>query len=254
MPFTFSHPALILPLNLLSKKWFSITALIIGSILPDLEAFLRLKSEKDQSHSWDALFWFGLPFGLILSFIFHFWVRNPFIYNLPSFFQKRFNQYATFNWWQHIKTNVGAVLFSFLLGGASHLIWDSFTHYDGVLLKLNPDWDRNTTLFGYSIEIVYVIQHVNTLIGLVIIAVAVWQLPVNHTQRIQKNWLPYWLIVSAIAAVIFMVRYLTLDEFKIDDVVVSGLTALFIGILITSFFYLKKYIAAVPSIERNEKL
>ncbi|WP_113654854.1 DUF4184 family protein, partial [Pedobacter namyangjuensis] len=30
MPFTFSHPAIVLPLTYLPKKWFSLTGLVIG--------------------------------------------------------------------------------------------------------------------------------------------------------------------------------------------------------------------------------
>ncbi|WP_240482010.1 DUF4184 family protein [Flavobacterium psychrophilum] len=39
MPFTFSHPAIILPLRYLPRQWFSLTGLIIGSLTPDFEYF-----------------------------------------------------------------------------------------------------------------------------------------------------------------------------------------------------------------------
>ncbi|SEF46838.1 protein of unknown function [Flavobacterium urumqiense] len=41
MPFTFSHPAIILPF--LKNKKLSATALIIGSMSPDFEYFFRMK-------------------------------------------------------------------------------------------------------------------------------------------------------------------------------------------------------------------
>ena len=41
MPFTFSHPAAVLPLRLLPRHWFSLTGLVIGSMVPDFEYFLR---------------------------------------------------------------------------------------------------------------------------------------------------------------------------------------------------------------------
>lgn len=241
MPFTFSHPAVVLPLNYLPKKWFSITALIVGSLMPDLEAFLRFKSEKDQSHSWDALFWFCLPLGLAISFLFHLIVRNPFIFNLPPFFQKRFINYAGFDWLAYFKKNVAVVLLSLLIGGASHLIWDSFSHYEGVLLKLNPEWNRNTTILGYSIEIVYVIQYLNSILGLAIIAFAVLQLPAQNKRSVSQNKLLYWLYVAGIASLIFIVRWLLMDTYKIDDVIISALTAAIIGVGITSLLYHKKY-------------
>ena len=39
MPFTFSYPAIVLPLTYLPRRWFSLTGLIIGSLTPDFEDF-----------------------------------------------------------------------------------------------------------------------------------------------------------------------------------------------------------------------
>lgn len=241
MPFTFSHPALVLPLNYLPKKWVSLTALVVGSIMPDLEAFLRFASKKEESHTWDALFWFCLPLGLIICLLFHQIVRNPFILNMPPFLRNRFIKYTEDNWLVYFKKNTVVVLICFLIGGASHLVWDSFTHYEGVLLQLNPDWDRNTTILGYSIEIVYVIQYANSLLGLLIVLFAIWQLPVKKETYLQQNRLSYWMLVLLITAVIFTVRWFTLDNFKIDDVIVSGLMALLVGVGFTSLLFYKKY-------------
>ncbi|WP_220463965.1 DUF4184 family protein [Adhaeribacter radiodurans] len=41
MPFTFSHPAIVLPLTLLLRKWYSLTGLVIGSLTPDFEYFYQ---------------------------------------------------------------------------------------------------------------------------------------------------------------------------------------------------------------------
>ena len=43
MPFTFSHPAIVLPLVRKSGHWFSATGLIIGSLTPDFEYFMRMR-------------------------------------------------------------------------------------------------------------------------------------------------------------------------------------------------------------------
>jgi hypothetical protein len=42
MPFTFAHPAIVLPLKHLPKRWYSLTGLIIGSMTPDFEYFIRM--------------------------------------------------------------------------------------------------------------------------------------------------------------------------------------------------------------------
>ncbi len=91
MPFTFSHPAIVLPLNYLPKKWFSLTGLVIGSLTPDFEYFIRMKIKSEYSHTLEGLFWFDLPLGVLLAFIFHNIVRNNFYNNLPLFFKSRFS-------------------------------------------------------------------------------------------------------------------------------------------------------------------
>jgi hypothetical protein len=63
MPFTASHPAIILPLIYLPGKWISLTGLVIGSMTPDFEYFERMSVQSDYSYSqlracyakaWDA--------------------------------------------------------------------------------------------------------------------------------------------------------------------------------------------------------
>ena len=50
MPFTFAHPAIVLPFYK-KPKFFSMTTLIIGSMSPDFEYFLRVKIKSDMSHT-----------------------------------------------------------------------------------------------------------------------------------------------------------------------------------------------------------
>jgi hypothetical protein len=56
MPFTFAHPAIILPLY---KKphLFSMTALIIGSMVPDFEYFLKVAVKSALNHSLAGIFY-----------------------------------------------------------------------------------------------------------------------------------------------------------------------------------------------------
>lgn len=105
MPFTFSHPAIVLPLTYLPKKWYSLTGLVIGSIAPDFEYFIRIKVQSNYSHTWFGLFYFNLPLGIILAFIFHNIVRNTLIQNTPIFLQQRFNKVISFQWNNYFKKN-----------------------------------------------------------------------------------------------------------------------------------------------------
>ncbi|MCO6555060.1 hypothetical protein A9G26_00655 [Gilliamella sp. Bim1-2] len=87
MPFTFAHPAIILPLY---KKphLFSMTALIIDSMALDFEYFLIMEVKSALSHSLAGIFLFDLPMTLVIAYIFHFIIRNVLIKNLPNFFYK----------------------------------------------------------------------------------------------------------------------------------------------------------------------
>src|SRR6188768_3414024 len=98
MPFTFSHPAIILPLTCLPRKWFSLTGLVIGSLTPDFEYFLRMKIQGHYSHTISGIFCFDLPLGILLAFIFHNVVRNSLFDNLPTILKSRLLAFKHFDW------------------------------------------------------------------------------------------------------------------------------------------------------------
>ena len=84
MPFTTSHPAIVLPLKMLKPRWFSLTGLMAGAMAPDLLYFLMMQtSYRGVSHSWLGLFVFCLPAGIAFSFAFHHLFKQPVIHNLP---------------------------------------------------------------------------------------------------------------------------------------------------------------------------
>src|SRR3954466_10416451 len=97
MPFTFSHPAIVLPL-LKKRHLFSATALIIGSMTPDFESFILVTDIKIFSHYWIAVLLMDVPLGLALMFLFHGVIRDPLIANLPAPLEERFGKYMNFNW------------------------------------------------------------------------------------------------------------------------------------------------------------
>lgn len=240
MPFTFSHPAIVLPLYYLPKKWFSLTALVIGSLMPDLEAYMRFSSQKAESHNWPALIWFCLPAGLLLSLLYHQFVRNSFVNNLPPWLQQKIAPYTRFDWLQYLKENKLSVVISFVIGGASHLLWDSFSHFGGLLQKIDPALGGNTRIGDYNIEIPYLIQYLNSIIGLLVIVVVILSLPRHKEIKINKKWWQYWLVVISIATVVFAIRWLFMDTFKIDAIIVSIFTALLIALFICSLLFYKR--------------
>ncbi len=159
MPFTFSHPALVLPLSFLPRHWFSMTGLIIGSLTPDFEYFLRMKIQSDYSHTLSGLFWFDLPLGILLTFIFHNIVRNSLFDNLPSTLYTRFASFKKFDWNYYFTRNWFVVIISIIIGAASHIFWDSFTHFDGYFVQTIPDLSKSTDIYGIKIQVLKKLQH-----------------------------------------------------------------------------------------------
>ena len=51
MPFTFAHPAAIIPINSRFKSKFCLTGLVLGSMAPDFEYFIRLKPYSAYGHN-----------------------------------------------------------------------------------------------------------------------------------------------------------------------------------------------------------
>ena len=233
MPFTFSHPAIILPLTYLPRKWFSLTGLVIGSLTPDFEYFLRMRIKSNYSHTMDGLFWFDLPLGLLLAFIFHNIVRESLFNNLPPFLKSRFSTFKQFDWNRHFKQNWLVVTISIIIGAASHIFWDSFTHDHGYFVQTIPALQNSVDFLGRQIPILKILQHSSTLIGGLVIAFAIYKLPTITTEKENIN-LKYWTILATLTLTIIAVRLLSgLDPKQYGNVIVTGISAGLISLTIT---------------------
>jgi hypothetical protein len=234
MPFTFSHPAIVLPLTYLPKKWFSLTGLVIGSLTPDFEYFLRMRIKSNYSHTIDGLFWFDLPLGILLAIIFHDIVRNSLFDNLPTFFKSRFSAFRQFDWNGHFKRNWLVVVISILIGAASHILWDSFTHENGYFVQTSPGLINTVDLFGRQIPIFKILQHSSTIIGGLVIAFAVYKLPKDKIENDNLN-LKYWTIFAGLTLTIIAIRILYgIDIRQYGNVIVTSISATLISLILTS--------------------
>ena len=233
MPFTFSHPAIVLPLTFLPRQWVSLTGLVIGSLTPDFEYFLRMRIKSNYSHTIDGLFWFDLPLGLFLAFIFHNLVRASLFNNLPTFLKSRFLTFKQFDWNRHFKRNRLIVTISILIGAASHIFWDSFTHDHGYFVQTISALQNSVDFLGRQIPILKILQHSSTLLGGLVIAFAIYKLPTNKTENENIN-LKYWAILAGLTLTIITVRLLSgLDIKQYGNVIVTAISAGLISLTIT---------------------
>jgi Domain of unknown function (DUF4184) len=226
MPLTFSHPAIILPAKYLPERWVSMTGLIIGSIAPDFEYFIRMRVESMYSHTWTGMFWFDLPLSILLTFIYHHIIRNPLICNLPVFLKKRLSRYMDFNWMQYFKHNFLKVIICLLVGISSHIFLDSFTHPHGDFVKLIPFLHQETTVFGINMLTFKLAHYISTFIGAFIVGYAIIRIPKATDYAKSRNPFYYWFIVIGTGVVLANIRILLgipyWDYYTVATSAVSG--------------------------------
>ncbi|MEP7255453.1 MAG: DUF4184 family protein [Ferruginibacter sp.] len=240
MPFTFSHPAIVLPMQYLPRRWYSLTGLITGSLVPDFEYFLRMKIQSNYSHTVIGLFWFDIPLGLLLTFIFHNLVRDSLFDNLPASLKSRLLGFKQFNWNSYFKASWPVVTISILIGAASHILWDGFTHWDDYFVMTIPALTNWVHIFGKPFPVFKVLLFFSNLIGGLVVVFALFKLPADKNITSQFN-LKYWSILTSLTITIFTIRFLNGLNFKLyGHLAVAAISATLISLILTSLLTRQK--------------
>ena len=240
MPFTFSHPAIVLPLTYLPKRFYSLTGLIIGSLTPDFEYFIRMKVQSDYSHTLAGLLWFDLPLSFLLAIIYHNLMRDCLINNLPNVLKSRLSVYKTFDWNNALKNRFFIILISLLIGSASHLLWDSFTHRTGFIVQTFPSLISEINIGTIHIPIFKILQHLSSIIGGLAIIIAFWKLPLNKFTTNNNNF-KFWIITFCITVLIFLIRFSNGIDYKLfGNLIVTFISALILALFSTTLILRNK--------------
>lgn len=169
MPFTVSHTAAALPFR---RARLVTSALVVGTMAPDFEYFLALKAHDRFGHTFPGVFVLTLPVSLLVLWMFHSFVKVPAAALLPQRLQSRVVVYlGKFRYWGPAR--FAWIVFSILVGIATHLLWDSFTHMGGypcahwAFLRLPVA----VPILGVT-PCYKVLQHSSTVLGL--LSVAAW--------------------------------------------------------------------------------
>ena len=167
MPFTLAHAAAALPFR---RTRLVLSALVIGCFSPDFEYFLRLVPRGRFGHTPMGLFAFDLPLSVLIFWLFHAYAREPILAWLPPAFRQRIPANSALSSLRNIR-GVALVLASIIIGAATHILWDSFTHPffwpDQYLHFLHRT--IQLPLLG-QVRYTKFFQHLSTLVGLVVLA------------------------------------------------------------------------------------
>ena len=170
MPFTFAHPAATLPLLRPLGQYGVMSALVIGSLTPDLPYLLPLGAVHIASHTIAGVFWFCIPIGLLSYATFHILLKGPLLGLLPDFLFSRLGAYAA-RFQSLPPVSWASVLASLFFGASTHLIWDSFTHQGAPAVNLFPVLQSHLFSVGtYQVYLFKLLQHASTSIGLLLLA------------------------------------------------------------------------------------
>ena len=170
MPFTLSHPAAALPFRSVLGSLGSASALVAGSMVPDLPYFVPLGIDGPESHSAAGILWFDLPAGIALWVIYAVLVRAFVLDLLPLGVLRRLDHPEG----RPILAarRLVAVAVSVVVGATTHVVWDAFTHASGAGVDLFPSLGTPVrVLDGYAPETYTLLQLGSSLGGLVVLGI-----------------------------------------------------------------------------------
>jgi len=236
MPFTFSHPALVLPFTKIRASYVSASCLIAGSIIPDFEYFIRMKASGRFGHTILGAFVLDLPLALIVLVIFHLLVKKYFINNLPVYFQSRLILLRDFDFLKNFQQNFLGYTLCLLIGIFSHFAWDSFTHANEFFIVRTKEMNESISFWGLPAAPLYkYLQHSSSLLGFGFIFYFFHHLPKRSVVHIKIRYF-YWSGIILLASVIFLLRWSLGFEY-FADVAATVMSSILSGIILTSLLF-----------------
>jgi len=176
-----------------SRRRLRLAALVIGSTTPDHEYFLHLNTVGRFSHTLPGLFLVCLPLGWLSLWLFDRFGRRGAQRLLPSGWRLLA---------QPPPSSLLATSSALLLGAASHIAWDAFTHAGGWGVRLLPMLAEAVRIGPLAMPAFKVLQHGSTILGVAVLALVCreWaqrQPPVSHSELWRRAFIPAAVLAAA---------------------------------------------------------
>jgi hypothetical protein len=169
MPLTVAHAAAALPFRKFNLVW---SAFLVGSMAPDFPYVIGSTRYRDLGHYFPGVALFTLPASFAVLWFYHWAIKRPVTELLPIGMQQRLrDQLGEFSF--DGAGRMWAITVSIILGIATHLVWDSFTHAH-TWPWLHFAWLRyaiKVPLVGWMSTFMF-LQYVSTFVGF--FALGVW--------------------------------------------------------------------------------
>lgn len=218
---TIAHPAAVLPLRGLGLP---LSAMVIGSMTPDLPVFSRSWDIYGFTHSLLGIVTFDLAITLLLLGFWDRWGRDALVDTAPARLRDRLPATAPLDRRAWVLAPLAAVV-----GSITHVVWDAFTHAGRWGVRAVP-WLREMhgPLRGEQWA-----QHASGVVGLLVVGLAVLAvlrrpvLDADRPRRLPAATLPATLAVAVLLSVgTFLSRLARPLELAAFDAAVVGIVSL----------------------------
>ena len=217
------------------------TCLVVGSMAPDFEYFVRVHLDGRYGHTLAGLFVFCLPITLVCAALFQRLAKWPLLLVAPEVIARRIVPFARAAWPElrggRVAT-IASLVVSALLGAVTHVVWDSFTHGNGWgvahihFLRAGHHWPWRGWRPMYTVA-----QHASTVVGLTVLSIVV----IRILRRAPAVALPrqprsiarvVYLGCLAGAFILAVVRIRWLHTVDLGNLVVASISAMLAGTII----------------------
>ena len=188
MPFTPTHVLAIVPVAAIFR-WLPLSALAIGSMMPDAPMFVPLFT-YGVTHSTTGVFLVCMPLGMAAFMVFQCLLKRPLMALLPAWTQSRLTAVSRPLLLPSIPffLSVAAAL---VIGAYSHLVWDAFTHEGRWGVQLVPALQKQYEIAGWSLPGFKIFQYGSTIIGLPLLVVCAAAKLIRTRPEIPNDILPF---------------------------------------------------------------
>jgi Domain of unknown function (DUF4184) len=233
LPFTLAHIAAILPAHKLVKNQKYFVALAIGSIVPDMEYFLRLNPASGFSHTIKGIFLFDIPVALLMIWTWDLYIKQSVIKFLPFIknrgLQENKSAFPVYVQWLFI------AWYTFL-GILTHIIWDSFTHGKGFFVQ-RLDFLNQEYLIGiFRMKGCYLLWYISSFAGTLIVMHYFFKRSFNTVKNAiqRKQRMDFWSKTIFLTLMIAVIRI----SMGLSHNVPRHLVIIVIGAFIYAYFIL----------------
>ena len=196
MPFTLTHIAAVLPVAAAAPRVFPFSALVVGSMIPDLPMFVTLPITYATTHSITGIFLACLPLGMACLLTFQWLMKRPLLALLPELIRSRCASLSISQVEPTFKYFSSSAL-AIVIGATTHVFWDSFTHQGRWGSSLFPRLNDNVlTIWGYDLPAYKALQYGSSLVLLpcIVLLVVYWfsrqrPVPLGGLPALPKLWL-----------------------------------------------------------------